>query len=217
MSNDRVGELYVVAAPSGAGKTSLIRRMLEAFPDLAFSVSATTRPPRRGEADGEHYHFLERGEFQDRVEQGRFLEHAEVFGHFYGTDRRHVETLWADGKDVLLDIDVQGAAQVRATHPDACQVFILPPSLAVLRERLTGRNTDAPEVIERRLREARDEMAGCLAFDWIVVNDDFEQACAEMRAILTAWPLRRERQRSAQSDRIRNLLARGANGDTIEG
>src|SRR6056297_1299343 len=120
---DASGELYVIAAPSGAGKTSLINSALAEFSSLAFSVSDTTRPIRRGEVDGEHYHFIDRTTFDRRVEQGRYLEHADVFGNGYGTDRAHVESLWRDGKDVLLEIDVQGAAQVRESHPQACQLL----------------------------------------------------------------------------------------------
>lgn len=214
MSSD--GELYVIAAPSGAGKTSLINSLLEAFPNLAFSVSDTTRPARRGEADGEHYHFIDPETFRARREAGRYLEHAQVFGNFYGTDRVQVEAHWAAGRDVLLEIDVQGAAQIRESHPDACQIFILPPSAQALKQRLEKRGLDQPEVIARRLEEARHEIADCHRFDWLVVNDDFDQARRELQAILTAWPLRRGRQADRQSDRIRDLLEAGAEGSKIE-
>ena len=203
---DATGELYVIAAPSGAGKTSLINSALAEFSSLAFSISDTTRPIRRGEVDGEHYHFIERSTFDDRVETGRYLEHADVFGNGYGTDRAHVESLWRSGKDVLLEIDVQGAAQVRASHPQACQVFILPPSLDTLKHRLTARGTDKPEVIERRLGEAQREMSACLDFDWIIVNDDFEHARQQLMAVIRAWPLRRERQQIRQKARLAELL-----------
>lgn len=212
MSNDGgahgkpAGELYVIAAPSGAGKTSLIRSLLAEFSGLAFSVSDTTRSPRRGEVDGEAYHFIDVDTFRQRIGEGRFLEHAQVFGNYYGTDRERVEKLWADGKDVLLEIDVQGAAQIRESHPEACQIFILPPSLEVLKSRLTGRGTEKPEVIARRLGEARNEMSACMEFDFIVVNDDFEQARADMVGILRAWPLRRRRQQQVQRARLEDLL-----------
>ena len=199
---DNQGELYVIAAPSGAGKTSLINSALAEFSSLAFSISDTTRPMRRGEVDGEHYHFIDRPTFDERVQSGRYLEHADVFGNGYGTDRAHVESLWHAGKDVLLEIDVQGAAQVRASHPQACQIFILPPSLDTLKKRLTGRGTDKPDVITRRLGEAQREMSACLDFDWIVVNDDFEQARQQLIAIIRAWPLRRERQEIRQQSRL---------------
>ena len=200
------GELYVIAAPSGAGKTSLINSALAEFSSLAFSISDTTRPLRRGEADGEHYHFIDRPTFDERVETGRYLEHADVFGNGYGTDRAHVEALWRSGKDVLLEIDVQGAAQVRRSHPQACQIFILPPSLDTLRNRLTGRGTDKPDVIARRLGEAQREMSACLEFDWIIVNDDFEHARQQLMAVIRAWPLRRERQEIRQKSRLAELL-----------
>ena len=203
----RRGELYVIAAPSGAGKTSLMRAALAEFDRLRFSISDTTRPPRGNELDGEQYHFIDRATFDSRVAAGRYLEHADVFGNGYGTDRAQIEALWAQGCDVLLEIDVQGAAQVRQSHPEACEIFILPPSLEVLEQRLRGRGTDQPEVIERRLAEARTEMSACLEFDWVVVNDDFETARAELIAIIRAWPLRRRRQREVQQVRLRELLA----------
>ena len=203
---DITGELYVIAAPSGAGKTSLINSALAEFSSLAFSISDTTRPIRRGEVDGEHYHFIDRSTFDDRVETGRYLEHADVFGNGYGTDRAHVESLWRSGKDALLEIDVQGAAQVRISHPQACQIFILPPSLDTLKDRLTARGTDKPEVIARRLGEAQREMSACLDFDWIIVNDDFEYARQQLMAIIRAWPLRRERQEICQKTRLAELL-----------
>ena len=203
----RRGELYVIAAPSGAGKTSLMRAALAEFDRLRFSISDTTRPPRGNELDGEQYHFIDRATFDSRVAAGRYLEHADVFGNDYGTDRAQIEALWAQSCDVLLEIDVQGAAQVRQSHPEACEIFILPPSLEVLEQRLRGRGTDQPEVIERRLAEARTEMSACLEFDWVVVNDDFETARAELIAIIRAWPLRRRRQREVQQVRLRELLA----------
>jgi len=207
MSNSQHGELYVIAAPSGAGKTSLINSALATFPGLAFSVSDTTRPMRRGEVDGEHYHFIERAEFDRRVAAGRYLEHAEVFGNGYGTDRAQVEARWGEGYDVLLEIDVQGAAQLRASHPGACSIFILPPSLEALKARLTARGTDRPEVIERRLAEARTEISACLEFDWLIVNDDFDTAREQLAAIIRAWPMRRQRQGRRQRALLDELLA----------
>jgi len=200
------GELYVIAAPSGAGKTSLINSALAEFSSLAFSISDTTRALRRGEVDGEHYHFIGRSTFDQRVEEGRYLEHADVFGNGYGTDRAQVEALWRGGRDVLLEIDVQGAAQVRVSHPEACQIFILPPSLEALKKRLTGRGTDQPDVISRRLGEAQREISACLGFDWIIVNDDFEQARQQLMAVIRAWPLRRKRQEIRQKTRLAELL-----------
>ncbi|MDT8439805.1 MAG: guanylate kinase [Wenzhouxiangellaceae bacterium] len=208
----RRGELYVIAAPSGAGKTSLMNSALAEFEALKFSVSDTTRAPRGREVDGEHYHFIDRAEFDRRVAAGRYLEHAEVFGNGYGTDRAQVEARWAEGCDVLLEIDVQGAAQVRRHYPQCCQIFVLPPSLDVLEARLRGRGTDQPEVIARRLAEAQTEMRACLDFDWILVNDDFDQARAELIAIIRAWPLRRERQQHEQRVRLSDLLGGSLDG-----
>ena len=187
-NSKRHGELYVIAAPSGAGKSSQIRRLLQQFPNLVFSVSATTRSPREGERDGEH---------------------AEVFGHYYGTDRAYVEELWRQGRDVLLEIDVQGAAQVRVTHPQACQIFILPPSMEVLKKRLIGRGTDRPDVIARRLGEAQNEISACTDFDWLVVNDDFDQAAEQLASIVRAWPLRKSRQQTVHEQLLLELLANG--------
>jgi len=209
MSSD--GELYLIAAPSGAGKTSLMRAVLARCSRLALSVSDTTRPARAGEIDGEQYHFVSPAEFERGIEEGAYLEHARVYGHYYGTRRDRVAALWEQGRDVLLEIDVQGAEQVVRGHPDLCSIFILPPSLEILAERLTRRGSDAPEVIERRLKEARREIAACGNFRWLVVNDDFDQALDEVMAIVTAWPLRCERQRH----RLAKVLADETAGGTM--
>jgi guanylate kinase len=215
MSNDHPvtdGELFVIAAASGTGKTSLIAALLERCPQLALSVSDTTRPARRGEVDGKHYHFVDIEKFRQGIAEQRYLEHAEVFGNYYGTARKRVEKLWKAGRHALLEIDVQGATQVRKVHADACMIFILPPSMAALSERLHGRGLDEPEVIRRRLDEARREIGACGNFDWLVVNDDFERAVEELAAIVTAWPMRRKR----QSWRVRQLLDEDANPITIK-
>ncbi|MEE4330653.1 MAG: guanylate kinase [Wenzhouxiangella sp.] len=209
MLND--GELYLIAAPSGAGKTSLMRALLARCPRLALSVSDTTRPARAGEVDGEQYHFVSPSEFELGIEKGDYLEHAQVYGHYYGTRRDRVAALWAEGRDVLLEIDVQGAEQVARSHPDLCSIFILPPSLDVLAERLNRRGSDAPEVIERRLKAARSEIAAFGRFRWLVVNDEFDRALAEIMAIVTAWPLRRER----QAHRLAKVLAEQTVDGTI--
>jgi guanylate kinase len=209
MSSD--GDLFLIAAPSGAGKTSLMRALLQQCPSVALSVSDTTRPARRGEIDGEQYHFVSVDAFRRGIERGDFIEYAEVYGNYYGTRRDRVEALWAAGRDVLLEIDVQGAEQILRSHPDVCTIFILPPSMAVLAERLRARGSDAPEVIERRLREARREIAACEAFRWMVINDDFDQALADLLAIVRAWPLRRQRQQAL----VERLLDESAGGGTI--
>ncbi|NDY94260.1 guanylate kinase [Wenzhouxiangella limi] len=211
MSSD--GELYVIAAPSGTGKTSLLRALLARLDHLALSVSDTTRPPRVGEIDGEQYHFVDIETFRGGIEQGRYLEYAEVFGNYYGTDRSRVEALWARGRSVLLEIDVQGAAQVARHFPEACSIFILPPSMAALAERLRSRGSDAEEVIRRRLGEARREIEACRDFSWMVVNDDFDAALAELVAIVSAWPQRRSRQNA----HVQCLLDEAAGSITIDG
>lgn len=205
------GELYVIAAPSGTGKTSLLRALLARLDHLALSISDTTRPPRPGEIDGQQYHFVDVETFHQGIEQGRYLEHAEVFGNHYGTDRGRVEALWAAGRSVLLEIDVQGAAQVARRFPEACSIFILPPSMAVLAERLRNRRSDSEEVIRRRLGEARREIEACRDFSWMVINDDFGTALAELTAIVSAWPQRRAR----QTAHVQCLLDEAAGGITI--
>ncbi len=206
------GELYLVAAPSGAGKTSLMRALLARCPKLALSVSDTTRPARRGEIDGEQYHFVSVEAFQAGIEAGEYLEHAEVYGNYYGTRKDRVEALWNAGRDVLLEIDVQGARLVREQFPGLCSMFILPPSMKTLAERLTGRDTDSAEVIARRLGEARAELADCGDFRWMVINDDFETALDELTAIIRVWPLRRIR----QYPHVIRLLEESPARDTIE-
>jgi guanylate kinase len=178
------GLLFVIAAPSGAGKTSLVRALMEREPSLAFSVSFTTRPRRAGEVDGRDYHFIDEQRFSQMVRDDAFVEHARVFGHYYGTGRQQVEGALAAGKRLILEIDWQGARQVRERVAEAVDVFILPPSREVLEQRLRGRRTDSPEVIERRLRESVEEMSHWAEFRYVVVNDDFAQALDEMTAIV---------------------------------
>ncbi|WP_376695677.1 guanylate kinase [Wenzhouxiangella sp. EGI_FJ10305] len=205
------GDLFLIAAPSGAGKTSLMRALLADCPGLALSVSDTTRSARSGEIDGEQYHFVSVEEFQSGIENGDYIEYAEVYGNYYGTRRDRVEALWDSGRDVLLEIDVQGAEQILRSHPDVCTIFILPPSMAVLAERLRARGSDTPEVIERRLGEARREIAACGDFRWMVINDDFDRALADLQAIVRTWPLRRQRQQGL----VDRLLDESATGGTI--
>ncbi len=180
------GTLFIVAAPSGAGKTSLTRALLEGDPDLLLSVSYTSRPPRPNEVDGVHYHFVSRETFEARIARGEFFEHAVVHGDLKGTARAPVERALAAGKDVLLEIDWQGARQVRAQRPDAVSIFILPPSRAELERRLRARASDSEETIRRRLADARRDLAHAGEFDYLVVNDDFAAALAELRGIVAA-------------------------------
>jgi guanylate kinase len=178
------GRLFVIAAPSGAGKTSLVNALLARLPQLRLSVSHTTRTRRPTEAEGREYHFVTPAEFEKLVARGEFLEHARVFDNFYGTSRAYVDGQLAQGHDVVLEIDWQGAQQVRRAMPQCISIFILPPSRAALAERLARRATDTPEVIDRRLRDAAADMSHYREFGYVVVNDDFERALAELGDIV---------------------------------
>lgn len=200
------GTLYVVAAPSGAGKTSLVNRLVECHPGLLLSVSYTTRPARPGEVDGEHYHFISDAEFDRMAADGAFLEHAEVFGHRYGTGRDSVRDALHAGRDVILEIDWQGARQVRSAMSDAVGVFILPPSREALVRRLRGRGQDSQAVIDARMAEADEELSHYQEFDYLVINDDFDTALADLEAIMRSRRLARESQRRRHAALIASLL-----------
>jgi guanylate kinase len=178
------GRLFVISAPSGAGKTSLVKALLAAEPRLRLSISHTTRARRPTEAEGREYHFVSKARFSELLQQDAFLEHAQVFDNHYGTSRAFVAGQLAAGHDVLLEIDWQGARQVRHAMPDCVSIFVLPPARAALAERLARRATDTREVIERRLRDAATDMAHYGEFDYVVVNDDFEQAVADLKRII---------------------------------
>ena len=178
------GRLYVVSAPSGAGKTSLVKALMEREPRIQFSVSYTTRPQRPNEIPGRDYHFVSLERFNEMVEKREFLEHAKVFDNCYGTAVHTVQEALANGEQLLLEIDWQGAAQVRARIPEACSIFILPPSRLALEERLKARSTDSDEVIRRRLRDAAEDLGHWKEFDFVVVNDRFDQAVADLQAIV---------------------------------
>jgi guanylate kinase len=178
------GRLFIFSAASGTGKTSLAKALVEQMPDVAFSVSHTTRAPRPGEQHGVHYYFVTPQQFDEMVAADRFLEHARVFGNSYGTSRAVTENLLRQGKSVIFDIDWQGARAIKEKMPEAVSIFILPPSRVALEERLTGRGQDAPEVIARRMREAVSEMSHYKEFDHLVVNDDFNAALADLKAII---------------------------------
>ncbi|MBU1229671.1 MAG: guanylate kinase [Proteobacteria bacterium] len=182
----RLGLCLVISAPSGAGKSTLVERLCKKFPHFAYSISCTTRAPRGGERQGEQYHFLTREEFLARREAGYFAEWAEVHGNLYGTPRVPVEELLADGRDVLFDIDVQGALQLKGTFPQGLFVFILPPSLPELERRLRGRGTDSEEDIARRLGNALGELRQAGRFDYLIVNDDLVEAADELCAVYVA-------------------------------
>jgi len=189
------GTLFVVSGPSGSGKNSILALVRQSMPDLVYSISATTRSPRRNEVDGVHYWFISREEFAERLAHDGFLEHAEFCGHLYGTPRAHVEEALASGKDVIMDIETRGAQQVREAMPDAVLIFLMPPSIEELRNRITKRGTESPEVIGERLRKATEEIPLVFRYDYVVLNQNLEEAAAMVRAIILA-----ERSRVAKCD-----------------
>ena len=200
------GTLYIVAAPSGAGKTSLTRALLDSEPGIVLSVSYTSRPPRPNERDGVHYHFVTRALFEAMIARGEFFEHAIVHGDLKGTARTAVERTLASGKDVLLEIDWQGARQVREQMADTVSIFILPPSRAELERRLRARASDADAVIRRRLADSREDIAHAAEFDYLIVNDRFEKALADLRSIVTTRNLRGAVQRERHAALLAELL-----------
>ena len=194
------GRLFVIAAPSGAGKTSLVRALVQREPSLRFSISYTTRAQRPNEVEGRDYFFVTRDEFERMVAAGEFLEHARVFDNCYGTSRRQVEQSLEAGQDLILEIDWQGARQIRRALPECISIFILPPSRAELERRLRGRGTDADDVIRRRLRDAAGDMGHWSEFAYVVVNDDFQLALDQLAAIVAGQgePVRADRQGLAE-------------------
>ncbi|GAC1031721.1 guanylate kinase [Pseudomonas sp. No.21] len=200
------GTLYIVSAPSGAGKTSLVKALIDAEPQVRVSVSHTTRGMRPGEVDGINYHFVGREQFVQMLEHGDFLEHAEVFGNLYGTSQRWLQKTLAEGFDLILEIDWQGAQQVRHLMPQAKSVFILPPSQEALRQRLDNRGQDSAEIIERRMREAVSEMSHYVEYDYLVINDDFDVALEDLKAIFRANRLQQAHQQLAHGALLAQLL-----------
>ena len=203
------GTLFIIAAASGTGKTSLVKALVAAADRLGVSVSHTTRPARPGEVDGVNYHFTTRKQFLAEVAAGQFLEHAEVFGNLYGTSRTWVEQQLASDHDVILEIDWQGAQIVRELMPQALSIFILPPSLPALAERLNGRGTDSNEVIAHRLSEAIADITHYSEFDYLVINDDFATALADLQAIVRAARQSHRAQAARQAELIKRLLTGG--------
>ena len=212
MSSKAPGGLFVVSAPSGGGKTSLTRASIDALAKAGIaaeiSVSYTTRAPRPGEQDGVHYHFIDRAAFEAMVARGAFLEHATIYGHYYGTARERTEQRLAAGRDVILDIDWQGARQIRQHMPLATGIYILPPSMAKLEQRLRARKQDSEEAIRQRLEKAREEMAHYEYYDYLIVNKDFEQAMVEFVSIFIARRLDRQVQEIRHKSLIQKLLGK---------
>jgi guanylate kinase len=191
----RRGLLLVLSSPSGAGKTTITRRLIERDPELGISVSVTTRAPRAGEIDGKHYHFIDAAKFERMVASGELLEHAIVFGNRYGTPRAFVETALASGRDIISDIDWQGTQQLQeSVRSDLVAVFVLPPSMAALEERLRTRAQDSAETVRERMAKSADEMSHWAEYDYVIVNRDIERSVVQVQAILTAERLKRERQ-----------------------
>lgn len=208
-SESHQGSLFIIAAPSGGGKTSLVNALLKTDPRLVLSVSHTTRAARPGEIDGQHYYFVDEAEYEQMVNKGDFMEYARVFDHHYGTNRNSVARQLEQDRDVILEIDWQGARQVRAVFPDCCSIFIIPPSLEDLRKRLTGRGQDSASVIQRRMRDARAEISHWAEFDYLVVNDNFDAALEELLAIINDHRLDKPHQVNEDYQHLAQRLGKG--------
>ena len=200
------GTLYIISAPSGAGKSSLVKALIDIEPQIRVSVSHTTRAMRPGEENGVHYHFVEREEFVKMIEHGDFLERAEVFGNLYGTSQSYLQQTLDEGHDLILEIDWQGAEQVRKLMPQARSIFILPPSQQALRERLDKRGQDSAEIIDGRMREAVSEMSHYVDYDYLIINDDFAKALDDLKAIFHASRLQQKRQQQRYGKLLAELL-----------
>ncbi len=202
-TTDRMTTVFIISAPSGSGKSTLVSRLLASDLGLRFSVSYTTRKPRGAERPGESYNFISRAEFEELAERGEFLEHAEVFGNYYGTHREVLDQARSEGKDLILDIDVQGARQLKERIPEAVSIFILAPSRGILEQRLRARSEDSEEVIQRRLRDAAEEIRNYSQYDYVLVNHQVEESVSTLTAIVRAERVRRIR----MEDQIRPILA----------
>jgi len=200
------GMLYIVAAPSGAGKTSLLKELLKKNQNLSLSVSHTTRSPRPGEVDGVDYHFLSVEVFKEKIEAGEFIEFAQVFDNYYGTSEKAIYTQLERGSDVIVEIDWQGARQVRERISENCSIFIIPPSHQALEDRLKSRGQDSDEIIQRRMQDAQNEMAHYAEFDYLIINDDFSQASSDLQAVFSCQRLTLSRQRTLIPKLIEDLL-----------
>lgn len=200
------GNLFIVSAPSGAGKTSLVRSLLTYNQQVGLSVSYTTRAPRPSETEGKDYHFINPETFLSMQKHGDFLEYAEVYGNLYGTSKSWIESEISNGRDILLEIDWQGAAQIRHAFPDCISIFILPPSLQALENRLQARGQDDTAVIVQRLKAAKEDMAHVVEFDYVIINDELDIALQQLNAVIVATGLRREKQLARQHNLIKKLL-----------
>jgi guanylate kinase len=203
--NSMSGNLFIISAPSGAGKTSLVSALLNSNKQIALSISYTTRAPRPGETNGKEYHFVSRDKFLEMAQNGDFLESAEVYGNLYGTSQPWIEQQLASGRDILLEIDWQGASQVRKLMPHAISIFILPPSLSALETRLKGRGQDSAEVIAQRLRAAREDISHVAEFDYVIINDKLDEALRQLGALVIAVGLNRDSQLSRHASLINQL------------
>ena len=207
MRKKYLGNLFIVAAPSGGGKTSLVRELASSLPKIKVSISHTTRDARPGEQEGVDYYFIDNNTFQSMIAEDKFIEYARVFDNYYGTSIAQIEDNLCAGFDVILDIDWQGAQQVRRLFPNAVSVFIIPPSVEKLKQRLQGRNQDDASVINQRMNCARDEISHYVEFDYLIVNDDFEQAAFELQAIVMTYRLQIDTQIKKQANLLSFLLA----------
>lgn len=207
MVENETGNLYIVAAPSGGGKTSLVRELVRSLDQIEVSISHTTRSMRPGEVDGVDYFFVSEMKFLDMVNEDAFIEHARVFNHLYGTSSNQIKQRLAQGIDVVLDIDWQGAEQIRRLFPKSISVFIIPPSLDILKERLMKRRQDNDDIISERMIKAQDELSHYPEFDYLIVNDDFAKACHELQSIVIAQRLKMERQVNKQTKLLSFLLS----------
>ena len=206
--------VFVISAPSGSGKSTLVHRLFHDVPNLIFSISYTTREPRGSERNGIDYHFITRHDFEERIRQGELLEHAEVFGNYYGTSRLTLDQAKAEGKDLVLDIDVQGARQLKAALPEAVTIFVLPPSRKVLEQRLRARSQDSDEVIERRLRAAAREVRNYTQYDYVLINRDLEECARDLEAIVRTERLRRVRREEDIQPILDSFEDRGTSADS---
>ena len=195
-----LGSLYIISAPSGAGKTSLISQLIKQDPAIKVAISHTTRPMRDGEEDGKHYHFIKKDEFENKIEQKSFLEYAQVFGNYYGTSHQSINQQLESNHDVILEIDWQGAQQVRQLRPDAISIFILPPSVQALEQRLYGRGQDSQSVIENRLQQAHEDMSHYQEFDYILINDDFDTAVKDLASIFICQRMKLTKQQQRHQE-----------------